>query len=274
MNEAAYWWTRIVYELAGVAARMQRSGSGDTFAAYVAEVVVLIVSVVSTIIWSIIDRRRGNYTVLSSWLRVLARYALAYILFAYAFSKIIPTQFLPPQDSQLSEVYGRASPMGLLWRFMGFSTAYTIFGGLAELLPAILLLFRRTAMLGSVLGFLVMLNIVMLNLCYDVPVKLASINLLFLCGFLILPDVSRLYRFFVLNVPTQRSALAEPILHDRTFKRVGLVLKYTALGIFLTLTIKASIVRYRQQRESLGSPGRYPLTSRGFHWVQEYPYNR
>jgi hypothetical protein len=274
MNWISYWWRLLVYELAGVTAPSQPTGSGDTFSAYIAQLLILIFSAAISIIWSISDRRKGNYIRLHGWLRVLARYALAFVLLSYAFAKVIPTQFIPLQNAQLAETYGRSSPMGLLWRFMGFSTAYTIFGGCAELLPAFLLLFRRTALLGSVLAFIVMLNVVMLNLCYDVPVKLSSINLLLLSAFLILPDMSRLYQFFVLNAPTEPSDLREPVLSNISIRRTALVLKYTALVILLSLSIKASVGRYHHQRRALIAPSPYPLTGRGFHWMQEAPYNR
>jgi hypothetical protein len=164
-------------------------------------------------------------------------------------------------------------PMGLLWKFMGYSTAYTFFGGCAELLPAIFLLFRRTALLGSLLAFAVMLNVVMLNFCYDVPVKLYSLNLLLLSMFLVLPDTSRLFDIFVFNASAQPSNLREPVLSHNSVRRTALVLKFTVLAIFLVRTVASSVSRYREV-EARTAPSAYPLTTRGFHWIQEEPYNR
>jgi hypothetical protein len=154
------------------ASPLQPTGSGDTFSAYILQLVILILALVMGLTWSIFDRRKRSYIRLHGWLRVLARYALAFALLSYAFSKVIPTQFIHLQNSQLAESYGRSSPMGLLWKFMGYSTAYTFFGGCAELLPAVFLLFRRTALLGSLLAFTVMLNVVMLNFCFLPDYKL------------------------------------------------------------------------------------------------------
>jgi hypothetical protein len=163
--------------------------------------------------------------------------------------------------------------MGLLWKFMGYSTAYTFFGGCAELLPAVFLLFRRTALLGSLLAFAVMLKVVMLNFCYDVPVKLYSLNLLSLSMFLILPDTSRLFQIFVLNASAQPSNLREPVLSHNSVRRTARVLKFTVLAIFLVRTVASSVSRYRKV-EAQTAPSAYPLTTRGFHWIQEEPYNR
>ncbi|WP_213807913.1 hypothetical protein [Granulicella sp. dw_53] len=274
VNWISYWLNLLVYQLAGVTTPPETTGAGDTFGAYIVELIVLILSLAISIIWSIFDRQQAYYVRLYSWLRVLARYTLAYVLLSYAFAKVIPTQFIPLQNAQLTETYGESSPMGLLWKFMGFSMAYTIFAGCVELLPAFLLLFRRTALLGSILAFIVTSNIVMLNFCYDVPVKLYSINLLLLSAFLVLPDLSRLYHFFVLNRATQPSDLSEPELNHRTLRKTALICKYVMLVLFLTLTINGSVRRYHRQREVLISPSRYPLTTRGFHWIQEFPYNR
>jgi hypothetical protein len=96
---------------------------------------------------------------------------------------------------------------------MGYSTAFTFFGGCAELLPAVFLLFRRTALLGSLLAFAVMLNIVMLNFCYDVPVKLYSLNLLLLSMFLILlrPKLQRTHHFVSEYRCVRRQELSDAI---------------------------------------------------------------
>jgi hypothetical protein len=204
---------------------------------------------------------------------VLARYALAFSLIGYALIKIIPLQFSHLQARQLAESYGQSSPMGLLWNFMGFSTAYTVFGGVAELVPAILLLFRRTALAGALIAFGVLLNVVMLNLCYDVPVKLSSLNLLLLSVFLVLPESGRLLRIFVLNRPVPAMDLGAPAIADSRIRGGATVLKYVCILFLIGGSALGGVKRYRAM-VARGEPASMPLTSRGFHWVQEYPYNR
>ena len=114
---------------------------------------------------------------------------------------MFPTQFIFPSFGRLVEPLGEFSPMGLLWNFMGYSTPYIIFSGLAEVTGATLLLFRRTATLGAMTSAAVLLNIVTLNFCYDVPVKLYSVHLELMSLFLLLPDAPALWRFFVLHQP-------------------------------------------------------------------------
>jgi hypothetical protein len=248
------------------------SGSGDTTFAYIQQALILLVAFTATIVWTMLDRSSSHYATLQTWLHIFARYALAFVLFGYAFAKVIPSQFIHLHDQELSETYGQSSPMGLLWNFMAFSTPYTIFSGIAELIPAIFLLFRRTALLGALTSFAVLLNVVMLNLCYDVPVKLYSLNLLLLSALLILPESRRLLRFFLLNQPAPPSNLRAPLIKNSRMQRLIPVLK---LGV-LTLVVFSSLSRslgYYRKMASLAPPRPSKLTSRGFHWVQEIPYN-
>lgn len=154
-----------------------------------------------TLIWSILDRKRANYRILSGWLRLWVRFSLAPVLFSYGFAKVFPLQFQPAQFARLEESFGQFSPMGVLWSFMGASIPYIILSGAAEVTGGLLLLFRRTATLGALVSAGVMANVVALNFCYDVPVKLFSSNLLAMAIFLAAQDARRLLNVLVLNRP-------------------------------------------------------------------------
>jgi len=251
----------------------QSTGSGDTLLAYLRLCATVISAAAVGTLWTILDLRRPHYISLHGWLRVFARYALAFALFGYAFAKVFPTQFSPLQSQQLAQSYGQSSPMRLLWNFIGFSTTYTVFSGCAELLPAVLLLFRRTALLGSIIAFAVMLNVVMLNFCYDVPVKLYSLNLLVLAMFLALPEAQKLLHVFVLNRSTAPSDLRQPFFKQLWLRRAAIMFKVAILATFLFQSIHSAINLHRTIA-SRTPPPQTPLTSRGFHWIQEYPYNR
>ena len=93
----------------------------------------------------------------------------------------------------------------------------------------LLLLWRRTTPLGSVVSAAVMLNIVLLNFCYDVSVKLFSMNLLLMAGFLAWPDLRRIANVLVLNRPTGAESLAPP-WNNRAFRRFALVLITVVFG--------------------------------------------
>jgi hypothetical protein len=192
------WVGRHVFHLTGQGADWHPTGSGDAAMNYVMVFIVLVLALVGAAIWSAVSElraRRKEYGTLYAWLRLFLRFTLAVTLLEYGFIKIFPGQFGPLGLYGLTEAYGDSTPMHLLWTFMGQSRAYTIFGGLMEAIPGMLLLFRRTSTVGMLSATAVMLNVMMLNFCYDVPVKLYSAHLLLMALFLLLPDVWPLWRF-------------------------------------------------------------------------------
>ncbi|MEO8701679.1 MAG: DoxX family membrane protein [Kofleriaceae bacterium] len=183
------WFAQAVLGLDRPATEM--TGSGDTTFAWVAFLVTLIVAAIGTVIWSVLDRKRTGYPRLAAGALVVLRYVLAMTMLAYGFAKIVNTQFPFPNPTRLDGRIGDMSPMGLLWTFMGYSTPYTVFAGLCEALGAVLLLWRRTTLLGALVIAAVMTNVVAMNLSYDVPVKLYSMQLLLLALIIATPHLRR-----------------------------------------------------------------------------------
>jgi hypothetical protein len=99
-------------------------------------------------------------------------------MITYGVLKVIELQFSPPTPDRLIQTYGESSPMGLIWTLMGFSSLYCFFGGAGEVLGGLLLSLRRTTLLGALVCIGVLANVVMINLSFDVPVKLFSSHLL------------------------------------------------------------------------------------------------
>lgn len=154
------------------------NGSGDTTYNYVQLICLLIVALIGSIVWALIDHRRRHYDKLLYWLMVVLRYGLAYYMVNYGFAKIFIGQFPSLTLSRLMQPIGDCSPMGIAWTFMSASRPFTVFTGIAEALGGTLLFFRRTTMLGCVFSVIVLANIVAMNFCYDIPVKLFSSHLL------------------------------------------------------------------------------------------------
>ena len=219
------------------------TGSGDTTFAYLMTACLLVASLVLTAIWTALVRPK-QHEVLGHWLRVYVRYVLAASMLGYGMSKVFKSQFPAISDMRLMQPYGDSSPMALLWNFMGFSTAYTIFVGAAEVLGGLLLLFRRTATLGALVVIAVMSNIVMLNFCYDVPVKLYSVHLWLMAAFILLPDVPRLVDFFVRNRPTAAAILTPH--RSRWGSRLRLAGKVLLVGYLLFSTTKEAYESWRE----------------------------
>jgi uncharacterized membrane protein YphA (DoxX/SURF4 family) len=190
MEWGASWLAQRVLGLPDPASAF--NGSGDRTLDYVQLLLIVILGAIATILWSVVDRKRQSYPRLAAGAHVALRYVLGFAMLSYGFSKILRMQFsdLTPYDLEMR--VGDTSPMGMVWRFMGYSAPYTIFAGLAEAIGGAMLLWRRTATIGALVLIPVMTNVVLLNFCYDVPVKLYSTELLIMAIMIAAPSARRL----------------------------------------------------------------------------------
>lgn len=207
------------------------NGSGDTTYNYVQIFLFAAIAAAATLVWSVLDRRRTQYSRLYVWLRIYVRFSLAAAMISYGGAKIIKSQFPNPTLDRLIQPVGDQSPMGLLWTFMGSSQSFNVFTGLGEFLGGLLLVTRRTTLLGALLSITVLSNIVMLNFSYDVPVKLYSLHLLAMAIFLCFSELRRLANFLVLNRPVEPLPL--PPLFKRTWQHRGALVLRTLLVVWL-----------------------------------------
>jgi hypothetical protein len=239
--------------------------SGDTTYEYVKTFSFLVIAVAAAVLWSALDRRRENYQKLHHWLRFYVRIALGFILLGYGAFKVIPSQFPPVWQWRYLETYGDSSPMGILWTFMSASPGYTIFTGSVEMLAAILLFFPRLATLGSLIAMGAMTNVFLLNMCYDVPVKLFSFHLLLFSIFLAFPAMRQLARFLILN-RTAESAPAEMVFRRKWINR-GLLIAQLLLCLYFT---GESLYRSHNQRKSLTTINRVKPALYGTWTIDEF----
>ncbi len=246
---------RAMARLLHLSVDIRPNGSGDTTYSWVYLLCVAIGAVAITIIWSVIDGRRRNYDRAWIALRAYLRFALALAMIRYGAAKVIPSQFPPPSLDRLLQPFGDASPMGLLWTFMGASAAYTIFAGAMEMLGGLLLTMRRTALLGALVSMGVLVNVVALNFMYDVPVKIYSLELLAMAVTIALPDVPRLVSFFVRNRAVTPAPLPR-FWRNRRVEILGIVLRTLAVVVVVLTSLEG--VR-AMQRMYGGAEARSPL---------------
>ena len=238
MHRTAVWVGKTIlgldYEL-GV-----DSSSGDTLAHYLTVLVLVTVSVAGSLVWTFVDRQRRHYRRLGQWLVVACRFYLLAVMLAYGLAKIFTVQFVPPSLERLLQTYGDSSPMGLHTTAMGYAKAYTVFGGVAELIGGLLLCLRRTTTLGALIIVGVMSNVVVMNFSYDVSVKLYSSHILLLACVLLAQDGRRLLRVFVLNRPTP-AVVYPPHFATRMGRIAGRVATVVAIGSFVLLNVNEGI---------------------------------
>lgn len=226
------------------------NGSGDQTWHYVQLLLVGLLAALGTLVWSISDRRRTSYERLAAITIVALRYFLATMMLAYGLAKLFEVQFLTVSPARLDGRIGDMSPMGMLWTFMGASRPYTIFTGWLEVIPGLLLLWRRTSVIGALMAIAVMVNIVALNLCYDVPVKLFSMQLLAYAIAIAWPQARRL-AIAALGYPVPY--VPPRVRMTPSWERARRIAKYAMIGS-IALQLGTTLFLYRDsipQRASL-----------------------
>lgn len=150
--------------------------------------IALIASTIYSLTWHRREQANAQNSPLQhAWLQGIIRYWLALSIATYGFAKILRTQFQTADyilDMPISAVNG----MGLTWYYFGYSYALAIIIALFQIGGSILLLYRRTILLGAMILLPVMINIVLINVFYKIsPGALInsitfSLTLLFFLG--------------------------------------------------------------------------------------------
>jgi len=194
MDLLAQWVGVHLFHLTGRAASMHIQMTGDGALRWVAVAVFLTVAILATVVWSLIDRRREEYVNLLGWSWFVIRMVLGVALLKYGFIKVFPIQFGPPPLAVLNEPVGNSSVTTLFWSVYGLNPTFVMTLGWTEVVAGLLLLFRKTAFAGAVLALGVMANVALLNLSFDVPVKLYSLSLVAMSLVLLAPEFGLLAR--------------------------------------------------------------------------------
>ncbi|MEV5648903.1 DoxX family protein [Nocardia sp. NPDC052254] len=226
------WTGRTVF---GIHPVLSSNGSGDQAILWVLVFCVLVVALAGTSVWSVLDRRRRDYRRLAGWFLVFLRLCLAGQMLKYGFAKIVPTQMPEPSLSTLLTPYGDLAPMSVLWNQVGTSPAYEMLLGAAELLAGVLLLVPRTATVGAMLAVVSMAQVFVLNMTFDVPVKILSGHLLLISMALLAPQARRLFDVLVLDRPVGRSTAPYPFRTRRSRLIAGLV--QAGIGVWVAVAL-------------------------------------
>lgn len=177
--------------------------------------------------------RSYNTPQLQSYLNIsVLRYVVAFLLFYYGFSKMSGKFFeitYAAQDTRLGDV----DTFALTWFYFGKSNTQEFIIGLFELIPALLLLFRPTFLLATLLLLPVVLNILMINIFNDIA------GITRVVSFFI--TLSVIY-FLTGRLPQIISFLRHTIVHQKNelskgLNLVGIIAKTFVIGSILFVFI-------------------------------------
>jgi hypothetical protein len=177
-------------------------------------------------------------------------------MLTYGMVKAFPLQMTYPSLTKLLEPYGHFSLMGVLWAHIGASPAYERFTGLVELSAAMLLFVPGLTLFGALISLAASMQVFVVNMAYDVPVKLFSFHLILISLVLLAPDARRLVNFIVLGRATEASS--HPPLFRRRFLRVAAIAVQLALGTWLVYSsFTVNNASYRQRGPEAPRPPLY-----------------
>jgi uncharacterized membrane protein YphA (DoxX/SURF4 family) len=132
------------------------------------------------------------------WIALGIRIILAAVFILYGVMKLLGLQL---STGDLSDMrFREASPMLVTWHFFSLSPLYHHAIGVAQIITGLLLIVPRTAPVGALCFFVIILNIVLINFGYNIAtdVKILSSVLLALDCFL-LAYYWRRYRLLMLS---------------------------------------------------------------------------
>ena len=184
-----------LFHLSGRAASLHLQATGDSAIAWVAALVIIVLAALAAVAWSSISGFRAPDDRLLQRFRLITSLLLGVALIEYGFIKVFPLQFPPPPLALLNEPVGNSSPTLLFWSIYGLNPGFEMILGWIEVGTGLLLLFRKTAFAGTLLAVGVTANVALLDLAFDVPVKLFSLTLVLLSLALLTPEIPRLSAF-------------------------------------------------------------------------------
>ena len=143
--------------------------------------------------------------------RTILRYTVALLVLNYGFAKLNGSQFTI-LDSELDKPMGQVSGFWLTWYYFGYSKFYGNLIAIAQIVGGVLLLFRRTTLLGSCLLLPIIANIILVDVFYGIPVGALLVALFILVALLIIikPYASELYELFWVKQKSPVSAKPSP----------------------------------------------------------------
>ncbi|WP_298516177.1 hypothetical protein [uncultured Kordia sp.] len=190
---------------------------------------VLLVSIIGTTIWLLVDvYLKKSYTnKLKITLQTIIRYQLGLVIIGYGLSKVFMLQFGTMGLDTMETKVGDLTSMGLMWKFMSFSKLIVMFPGWIEVIGGVLLFFRKTTFLGVMLLFVIMANVVLMDISFDVTVILYACFLSFMLIILLSTQLKSLYTYLVLNETTKPETY-EPLVKS---KKVRIIFKVILLSV-------------------------------------------
>lgn len=240
---------------------------------YVNFLLVFLLALIGALIWGYFDKGSKHYDKLQYWIRVLARYRLAYGMVGWGLKKVFPMQMVYPTIGMLNTPFVDFAEKKLYWSHVGVSFGYTVFLGFAEVIPGLLLLHRKTATLGAALAAVVCFNIGLANHAYDAGVAIPAVYYTLLGIYIMWYDFPKIWGLLVNERDVQLTRYY-PSLSKSWQKCFSISIKTVFNFIFVFVAAALWGYGFYGNRNNYNIPNTPGLAgSKGYYEVVEFRHN-
>ena len=248
-NFSIYQWFEKLYSplydyINGHFFHLKQVATRLTINEFIFHVLALVTAIFVTVLWSIIDKKRKSYRQADFWLKYALRFILAIIIFAYGIDKLIPVQMQMPDRGTLDAPIGYFHPDNLFWTLMGSNSFYQSFTGLVEVTVALLLVFPKTYVVGLIILTGSLINILMLNIGFDIGVTHTVIVILVASVYQLFPYLKSIIYFLLDKQPVELYKKPKPD-SNKLYKTIFIL----SAGLFVVsafLNTRECLNRYNQ----------------------------
>lgn len=159
----------------------------------------LLTSVLFPFIWYYLEQKQKIdsdkvYGIIYSGIR----YCIAFNIASFGWKKFYGLQFIVPIEISNMPMNQQTGEW-LTWFYFGYSHTFGIIIAVTQIIGGYLLLFRRTLLIGSILLFLLLFNLTLINIFYHMNAGALLQSILLTVGvlYLITLDSERLIAFFL-----------------------------------------------------------------------------
>ncbi|WP_147205976.1 hypothetical protein [Segetibacter aerophilus] len=198
----------------------------------------LLVALIFPFIWQLKEKKRQvNSEKVYGFICTLIRYCLAFNLASFGWKKLLGLQFVVPIDIA-SRPMNQQSGEWLTWYYFGHSAAFGFIVAAIQIIGSYLLLFRRTMLLAEVILFSFMLNLMLINIFYQMNAGalLQSVVITIAILFLMLLEYRKLVNFF-LKAPSYLPSMPSVKPSVKTVVRLSAIV----LSLLFTMYLKTSL---------------------------------
>lgn len=159
---AFYFFSQIIFTYTGYMLQLQ-----NKFLDFISNNIVVISLILAAMITGFGFYKKWSDKNQFISIEALLRYFLGFSLLTYGLTKIFQTQFVLLPFAAWQLPLERLGGDHLTWAFLGKTSWFQVLLGFFEFIPAILVLFRRTVLLGAILLLPMTLNVLLINHALD-----------------------------------------------------------------------------------------------------------